>query len=242
MSALGAILSALEDDESRVRREAVRAVGKLGPQGRQAFDRIARALVEDESGEVRSESGRVLELIGPPQDIDVPGAVVILTRALRHFDRDVRRAAIVLLSHLGRAAAPAVADILEVAQSDTDLRWWALTLLGALGQEARAAIALVIKGLADGDAAIRGRSAWVMGRIGLESPTILAVLIQALSDCDPEVRFFAAEALTILNPKMEAPARVLIETLSSKTMNVELRERAAEASTRREAHSEGGAT
>jgi hypothetical protein len=83
-SVVSALIQALEDENSRVRRSAARALGRIGPE-----EGVVPALIQalgDEDSDVRWHAARALGLIGPGAAEAVPA----LIQALGDEDSDVR--------------------------------------------------------------------------------------------------------------------------------------------------------
>ncbi|MGE3314108.1 MAG: protein kinase [Planctomycetaceae bacterium] len=67
-TAVKALIEGLEDKRPFIREESARALGKIGAQAQSATTSLGRVQKNDESGEVRYEAGKALELIRAARD------------------------------------------------------------------------------------------------------------------------------------------------------------------------------
>jgi len=174
---------ALEDESSRIRLAATRALGQV---------RGIPALVQlgDEQEWVRRDAARVLR--GETFD----QAVEPILAALRDDDNVVCREIARLLGQVKdvRAVEPLIA-VLKV--SNPGVRCTAAEALGQLGDER--AVEPLIAALGDSDSGVRVAAAQALGQLGDERA--VEPLIVALEDCDASVGVAAAQALGQLGDK-----------------------------------------
>jgi HEAT repeat protein/outer membrane protein assembly factor BamB len=138
---LEALTRCLEDDDPRVRLDAVSGLGRLGSVAKPSLPAILKRL-RDDSSKVRAESLLALALVGEGKEV-LPG----LTEALKDAGPDVRASAVSALGNLGSEAVPAIAEML--GDPDVDVRRQAITALGRIGPAAVRAVPSLIPLLGD---------------------------------------------------------------------------------------------
>jgi HEAT repeat protein len=197
-NAVPALVAALEDPDSNVRRHAARALGKIGEA--RAVKPLAAAL-RDGHEEVRREAAQALREIG-----DVV-AVTSLIEALRDREahvrcfavdsligtlRNVRRFTPDALAELGGSGVEALTAALRDPAST--VRCGAANALGEI-HDARA-LEPLIQALNDPDPHVR--EAAVRSLMGTRDPRAAELLIAALDHDNPKVRSHAAKVLGAL--------------------------------------------
>jgi HEAT repeat protein len=113
-AALPALLKAMEDTSPgsvRIRRNAIKAVGAIGPDDPKSAEQLLENLRHERDSEVLEETGRALRGFGP-------AAVPVLGRALnnRGISRDLRCRIAEALSAMGPDASPAATELLKALQ------------------------------------------------------------------------------------------------------------------------------
>jgi len=235
--AVPALIQALGDSYSDVRRVAAEALGAIGDP--QAVPALIQALGDNDSS-VRRAAAEALVKIGAP-------AVPALIQALGDSDSDVRRAAAWALGKLGDPHAVPALSVWVHAGEDAarnalqTLRHPALDLTQAVAQVAaqgawgvliRAlpnekvreavvglgtpAVPALIQALGDSDRNVRRAAAAALGAIG--DPHAVPALIKALGDRDLYVRRAAAGALGAIGDPQAVPA--LIQALGDSYSDV----------------------
>ncbi len=214
-------LPKLNDPDAQVRREAMSALGALGPIAKPAVSALVAAL-NDSDMLVRERAARALGSIGVPVDQVTNG----LIQALRDPDWQVRHAVVMqfafsgfsiqealpLLRESTKDENPSVAQLAHsaVAAAERELRTetyvlmlrqgmsrsFALTQLAKLGAKAADAIPTLNTVLTSDRPIERYLALCALEAIGRPS---LATLKQAMSDPDPIVRETAAEAVRSLD-------------------------------------------
>lgn len=127
--ALPHLQRALGDAKAQVRELAALAVGRMGQGGNALAEPIA-ALLRDEDVDVRDRAAHALAQL----DADV--ALSLLRQQMLHPRVDVRAAATYGLKWLGRAAAPAQADLIAalIPSEHVSVRTSAAAALGNIGE------------------------------------------------------------------------------------------------------------
>jgi HEAT repeat protein len=134
----------LDDADAKVRADAAWALGSYQQEAALHVPALARRLT-DTNQAVRVSAAKALGEIARRPDVAVPG----LSAALSDKAPEVRRQAALSLAKFERAAAPAVARLLERFQSDPDpeVRSNAVYALGCIGPDARAAAPAIRKAI-----------------------------------------------------------------------------------------------
>jgi len=198
---------ALGDASPRVRSNAARALGAMGPlpEARAAASDLF-AVLNDPVQDVRWQAALALF------KLNLPAAVSIepLQAALRSDDVYIRGFAAFGLGSLGveaRAAVPALVEAL--AQDEGYGRGGAATALGRMGEAASAAVPALREGLKSPDGDRRWKAARTLGRIGPAAREAMTALTVALGDPNEHVRRHAARALGRLGPLTPEAAAAL---------------------------------
>ncbi len=260
--AVGALLEALGDTESRVRARVAQALGKVGPAARTAGPALLE-LLRDPRGPVRASAARALAQVAEAR-LAVPG----LVQLLHDPEVPVRGYAILALGECGPAAKEAVPALEALQEKDADLdvrnaagqalekidpspallhaalaspdagrRHWAVSLLRLKGPAARGSVLELIAVLQHDDSAqVRAAAAFALAKIGADPARISPPLVAALHDADAVVRHAAALALGTLASDAHGAAPALAATLQDE--NVEVASAAAVALGRQGAQAE----
>lgn len=151
---------------------------------------------------------------------DAPLSVDKLTEKLASKDRDARRDAAYQLSHIGKAAKPALPALIK-ALDDDDKQIWsdAIAAIAALGPDAQEAIPVLIERLDSRKNRGRQRdqrqgvmrTAYALSRIGLAA---VEPLTQALGESDLTMKLGAARALGGIGPAAKDAVPALIKNLA----------------------------
>lgn len=196
--AVAALIGRLSDTD-KVRKEVIRALGRMGPA---AVPDLVRAL-KDTPVFVRHGAAYALGLIGPEAGEAVPD----LGRLLKDPDAGVRAVAAAALAEIGPEAG-AVTDALVAALADKtpEVRAQSQAALARVGAPAVPALlhALLVK-----KATVRYRVLFVLGQIGPQARKAVNALIDALDDRDPRIVSLAALALGEIGPEARDAIRPL---------------------------------
>ena len=161
IGAVPALIEALRDPDSEVRRGAAGALGQVGPEAIGAVPALIEAL-RDPDSEVRRGAAGALGQVGPKPI----GAVPALIEALRDPDSEVRRGAAGALGQVGPEAIDAVpALIAALRDPDSEVRRGTAGALGQVGSETIDAIPALIAALRDPDGDVRNAAAEAIRRI-----------------------------------------------------------------------------
>ncbi|HEY3122084.1 MAG TPA: HEAT repeat domain-containing protein [Vicinamibacteria bacterium] len=188
--------AALADSSERVRREAARALGAVGPRARPAAPELFAAL-RDAREAVRGEAARALAGL----DLHDAAYVPELVRTLQSDDPYVRGFAAWTLGNVGPAAKAAVPALVAALDYEEGYdRGGAATALAKMGAAAREAVPALVAGLRSPDGDRRWKAARTLGRIGPAAADAIPALVQALDDTNEHVRIYAARALGRMGP------------------------------------------
>ena len=204
------LIQKLRDKDWDVRKDAAKALGKIGAP---AVEPLIAAL-RDKDSDVRYYAAYALGEIGDKR------AVKPLIAALRDKDSDVRYYAAEALGKIGdrRAVEPLIAALRD---KNSDIRYYAAYALGEIGD--KRAVKPLIAALGDKDSDVRAAAAASLGEIG--DKRAVKPLISALRDkYSYVVRWRAAVALGKIGDKRAV--KTLIVALRDK--DSWLRETAAE--------------
>lgn len=148
----------LANDDWRLRREAVEALGRMGPRAAPCVPALIALLDDPASG-----AALTLAEIGPGAKI----AVGPLVSAMSNSDTHVRMQAAYALGRLGSEAREALPTLLA-AMYDTnkDVRTQALAAVGQIGGRESGCLAAIATVLRDEDETVRRRVAAALGSLG----------------------------------------------------------------------------
>ncbi|HJZ94556.1 MAG TPA: FG-GAP-like repeat-containing protein [Gemmataceae bacterium] len=108
---------ALDDSDPDTRKQAIFALGAIGPQAERAVPKLATIMVEDADREVRGEAALALSKMDPASKAAVPQ----LAKALEDSEPVVRMNAARALFRLKQDARPAVPALLKALADDENL-------------------------------------------------------------------------------------------------------------------------
>jgi HEAT repeat protein len=203
------LISALRDEQWKVRRSAAERLGEI--KDKRAVEPLIAAL-GDEIAWVRWQAAEALGEIGDER------AIGPLVAALGDKDPLVRENAAKALEKIGK---PSVLPLIAaLGNEDSDVRYGAAEALGKIGDER--AVEPLITALRDGDWLVRDYTATALGRI--RDKRAVEPLIAVLGDSDSDVRREAAYALAKIGKPSVPP---LIAALGNE--NADVRYGAAEA-------------
>ncbi len=178
---------AAKDPVDDIRREAIGALGNIGPSARPAVPVLIQALRDPEQC-VRSEAAIALGMIGPGAVDAVPALVVFIKRR-----DDGRPSAIDAVAAIGtgaRAAVPVLFSILGDQEEHDSARQQAASVLWRIARRPEALDYLI--------RSVQGKDPWAaqsLGALGPSAHRAVPALRRALRAKDPALRVHAAGAL-----------------------------------------------
>ncbi len=234
-----AALELWRGDDPKIRIQALRKLGLMGPQAASAVPALVPGL-SDRDPRLRKKTADVLRSIGPPArqavstllaalndpEADVraasawalqaikPDAKAVMPTLVAHLHaRPDRRCYVVVyaIAALGEPAVPVLIDLLR--DDDPETRQVAGYALSGMGRAARSSIPALLKALRLPDRRTREYVARALARVGAEA---VDPLTRALRDRDPKVRGGAAFALETLGTEARAAVAALVAALGDK--------------------------
>ena len=201
-----ALIKRLWDDMPSVRSAAAEALGRIGPDAKQAVPALIAALSDDEQEDaLHSAAAEALGLIGPAAKAAVP----ILKKRLEHPDPYVRVCAALALWKIDKDKSGAA--VVTAGLNDRNFRTRVVAAEAAwhLDKNARA-VPLLLEVLREAPFAdpsdsgnMKYMAARALGRIGPPAKEAAPVLRELLQDEDPFVRMTAAAALKAIEKKTQ---------------------------------------
>lgn len=182
------LIELLRDGDALRQSGAALALGKIGPDAKEAVPELSAALKHRIIG-VRLRAAQALGRMGSESSDVIPDLIIVL----RDKNESVRREASIALGRIGPSAVPALAITLK--ENDRILRRNSLDALAAIGPEAKAAVPDIIPLFRD--STLRTAVIYTVRSIG---PAGIPQLRAALKDADPLIRSGGAELLGDFGP------------------------------------------
>jgi HEAT repeat protein len=211
-AAVPELIIALRNPDKYVRREAVWALAKIGPEAGSAVFALAKVL-RDTDAPVRKGAARALGQVGR----EAQAAIPLLIEALKNSDLLFCRLVAWALGKIGASAVPALMRALN--HPDKYVRREAVWALGHIGPESRSAIGILITILKNpplylpptlgGDR--EGGPLSVTRKAGPNQETELVFLT---SIRDARLRAYAAHALGQIGPEAHSAVPALTAVLA----------------------------
>ncbi|MCK4342070.1 MAG: DUF1963 domain-containing protein [Phycisphaerae bacterium] len=195
---LGILANSLGEEDKRIRRNAAKTLGHIGPAAEAAVpalicalrreaeidrefkkthrdaDDYARIMFEYESARVNIRDA--LTRIGTP-------AVRALIAALSDDSRELRRDAARILLEAKPKSPEALAALVQASTNlDLQLRCLSVEALGEIGSASPEVISAFAKGLRDYDERVRREAVEAIGKLGPDAALALPALVEALED------------------------------------------------------------
>jgi HEAT repeat protein len=241
--------AALKDPDPDVRKEAIGAVRRLGPDAAETVPVLTvilttpdhreekRASLESAQKECARVEGLVRENGATQAELEQRQAAVETAKQQLIAARKIsglRISAADALAQMGPAARSAVPALIEaLSANDLMLRLKTAVALTTIGQAApsdvKPAVPALIKALKDEDNRvaplpfsinIRGQVAAALGCIGPEAKEAIPALVEALKSNDPDSRMAAASALGKLEAMEAIPA--LVDALNADSAQLKI--------------------
>ncbi len=182
----GHLVTALHDDQDTVRTAAALALGHLGPPARVAYPLLLGLAKGDPVEAVRLQAERTLKKLSPPTHADLSD----LLATLKEPHAGLRSAAAQALALLGAEAKEAGAALDKaLGDADAGVRISAAQALWEIHKDqAKDVVRVLVEGLKDAKADVRGRAALALGKMQTTDDKAIAGLEKALRDPDSGVR------------------------------------------------------
>jgi len=218
-SSVPTLIKALGDNESEVRMNAAEALGRIGPEAKEAVPALIRAL-DDSDEEVRIAAAHAIAKVL----IEASELVPILIGTLDNSNARVRKTAVEMLGDIGSEAKEAAPYLMKaLGDSDYGVRGSAAEALGKMGAGAKEAVPTLVKALGDDHPFVRVNAAEALGKIGTEAKGTIPALIKALGDSDYGVRRVAIDMLQDMGPPAKEAVPELIKALGDAMYSVRWR-------------------
>jgi HEAT repeat protein/S1-C subfamily serine protease len=210
-----ALVGLLKHQDAEVRVQALKALGKMGRDGKAALPNVLEACKGTADLGTRRAA---VEALGP-LGADAKAAVPVLIEALKESDKDLRRDAIVVLAKFGPDAKPASAALgAALKDADKDVRKNAAVALGKLGPGAKDTLPYLVEGLKDKDKEVLLAVLTALATAGPDTKGVTVVdLIGLFENSDAEVRNKAALAVGKVG---KAAVKPLTKALSDASSDV----------------------
>jgi hypothetical protein len=201
-------LAALNGPDDQARRDAIFALGSIGPAAAEAVPALATILVDSPDGHARQEAALALAKMAPASRSAVPA----LAQALADDELAVRMNAALALFRLGSEARPAIPALIQALRDErnqtnlgafhhTIQEMAALALGRASAGSADAVPALTAALRADSDDNYRRAIVRALGEIGPEAAPAIPLLRVLIGDNDGPLQRAAQESLARITGK-----------------------------------------
>ena len=194
---VSALIEALQDEDSDVRRAACYAIRDFGPDAEGGVRPLGR-LLQDPETDVRSCAAGALGSMGPAAAAMVPE----LSRLLNDLETSVRQRAADSLGRIGPAAAGAK-QLLLILSSDADaeVRAAALRSLGGFGRDSQDVLPVLVEALRDEHKDVRRGAVGGLHSLGAAAQPAIPALIEVLKDPEWIVASAVVSALFQIGPE-----------------------------------------
>jgi len=191
-----------DDSDEEVISEAAKALGKIGPEAKDAVPALINVL-NYEYGNVKQYAAEALGNIGS----EVKGTIPALIKVLKneYEDSDVRKSAARALGKIGPTAKDAVPVLVEALKNEyenKDIRDCKdyIIALGYIGPAAKDAVPELVELLQDEERTNKMYAAEALGKIGPEAKDAVPALINALNHKDVSVEISISTAIYNIGP------------------------------------------
>jgi HEAT repeat protein len=189
----------LKDEDRTLRLRAVKALGKVGPKGREAAFPALLGAMRDVDPEVRKAAGEAIETLGPPAAGDVPSLRALLGE--KGAPAELRARVARSLGALGAGASKAVPELAEAVRApEVEVRRAAAAALAQVGPAAKDALLPLMEALKDRDKEVRRAALLAIGQLGAEGKLAVDDVEALVNDKDPDVRKAAGRVLVQIAP------------------------------------------
>jgi HEAT repeat protein len=203
----------LQAEDWEVRREAIKALGRIGPAAANAVPEL-RVVLRGRVAHTPTyylgcigEAAHALGMIGPKAESAVPELRELLT----DLSWQTRSRAAEALGRIGPAAGQAIPDIRDLLWDSS--RSEAARALGRIGPDALQAAPALRRLMQVNDAQTQAAAAFSLSRIDPESDETVRLLKEMLGHRNRKVRIEAASSLWLCQRESEAAVHVLKQLL-----------------------------
>jgi HEAT repeat protein len=164
-----AVTELLSDPDLRVQRQAMDALGEMGPVAKAAVSALIKKL-EHPDPDVRERAAYALQRIGPAAKDAAPA----LTKMLKDPEQGNRHTAAAALGRLGKNAQEAIPSLIEMLAGDAESARKAAEALGDIGEDA-----LPVLRKAAADESLTERVVWALLFMGKAGGSSLKYLLNS---------------------------------------------------------------
>jgi HEAT repeat protein/S1-C subfamily serine protease len=223
-SATPALIKAAKDPDSGVRQNALRALGKVGSDSKDALLPILDNAFKDSDREVRLAAGDALASLDTLSATDLPR----LQELLKNTDGGVRASAARALGQMGRQANPAIPALLDAAKgADKDVRAAAIAALLNTDAKSKDLAPVLAEALTSSDKAALKSALQAVAKFGPEAKEAVPAVALMVGDKDPELRTGAVDALVKIGPGAKGAVSALIDALQQEDKDFQIKVLAA---------------
>jgi HEAT repeat protein len=199
---------ALKTENSAARREAVNALGTIGPEAKKSTLEAVPSLLEMvKDPALHTTLAIALGRIGP----EVAEALCVGLKPSQ--DVAVREGVAKVLGRLGAKAKNAIPSLVAALKDDdTKVQTAVADALSKIGVEALGPLSEALA--TDPNALVRAGAARALARVSPRFTAAVPALTEALKDKDPSVRLSAAVALAAIKPKTRMPKEIVVALLA----------------------------
>ena len=198
---------------------AIEALGAIGPDARDATDRIIE-LLKDKEEYVRRDAARYLVKINDDPDI----VLAPLMEVCGNMDLGSSYS-FMAIGQMGAKAKAAVPFLMDLLGNENDeIRSAAISALGGIGPDAEEAVPALLEILRNKEGEKSYQAAvYALGKIGDTSDDVISALAQILRNGDEFLMDPAIEALGALGPGAKDAVPELVKALGSKQWSIRAR-------------------
>lgn len=213
--AIGELTGALAHEDSQIRLDSARALGRMGGQARSATVALGRMLeTSGDKTEIWVAAGALARL--------GPAAVASLSGSLESDDIRVRSAAAVALAATGPSGNAVLAEnltpedipgLVEIFQcEDMQMLWWVAHALEIIGPSAVPAMS---EALITGEDSVQLAVLGALIRMRKDSGAAVAALIEVLDDENRQVRRYAIYTLLHIGPGARSAVPAIVNIMKT---------------------------
>jgi HEAT repeat protein/S1-C subfamily serine protease/DNA-directed RNA polymerase subunit RPC12/RpoP len=197
--------------EAIVRQNALRSLGKIGPQYKDKVMPLVAEGLKDPDRDVRVAAGEAIASMGSFTRDDIP----VLTDILKHQDAQVKAFAATALGKMGSTARKAMPDLADAFKDSTDktVRRAVVEALANIGKSAQTTVPIYIEALHESDRDLRKAALEAVGKLGADAEGAGAAVGELLSDPDAGTRKIAVRTLKKLGPAAKKAVSALADAL-----------------------------
>ncbi|MCK5549926.1 MAG: HEAT repeat domain-containing protein, partial [Hyphomicrobiaceae bacterium] len=213
--AIGELTGALANEDSRIRVDSARSLGRMGAQARSAAVALGRMIeTSSDKPEIWAAAGALARL--------GPAAIPALSGLLESDDTAVRSAAAVALAAIGPGGNAVLTEsltpedipgLVEIFQcTDMQMFWWVAHALEIVGPSAVPAMSeALIAGEDNVQLAVLG----ALIRMKKDSEAAVGALIEVLEDENQQVRRYAIYAMLHMGSRARSAVPAIVDTMNT---------------------------